>query len=306
MPKLKININLINKTLLKKFMAQIKQANIELHAHPFLDRYSLVDITNTMDKTGIDILALESLDNSLHPRIVDEAKKHYPSSQFDPAGIRLPNGKYLLNAREYNTKENFHILTVGYSYDEATPNTEIRKIINEGLKHNALVLLDHPYVDNGKTKTAGHISKKMEQDLEQLCKEYAGQIALEWNAYCKPWIRKGLQIFLNLISHKTLYHDVNKKVEELSKKLSEQGYNLPVIADTDLHARNKQLLSAMGASRIITDVEGDCASDIIKSMKNNIFQGNYKNIKKYVGLSHLLSAFCFPMLFSKFFKKPRA
>jgi hypothetical protein len=282
------------------------KANIELHVHPFLNRNALTDVVKAMDKTNLDILALESLDCSLFPYVVGEAKKAYPASTNDSAGIKLPNGKYLLNAREYNTRENFHILTVGYSLKEATPQTEIRKIIDEGLNHDALVLLDHPYADNGKTRTAGHISEKMEQELEKICKEYSGQIALEWNAYCVPWVRWFLKASLNILGHKTLYHDINKKAEELSEKMEEQGYNLPLLADTDLHARNKRLLKAMGTSRFITDVEGECASDIVSSMKENIFEGNYKNIKKTINIFHLLEAYCLPVLLPKYFKKPRA
>jgi hypothetical protein len=282
------------------------EKHIELHVHPYLNKNSLADIVAAMDKTNIDVLALENLDDSIYPQVRDETKKACLNLTTDYAGVKLLNGKYLLNAREYNTKEGFHILTVGYSHNEANPQTEIKEIIDEGLKHNALVLLDHPYADNGKTRTAGCISEKMEHDLENICREYSGQIALEWNAYCVPWVRKGLQIFLNFIGHKTSYYDINKKVEGLAEKLKKQRYNLPVIADTDLHARNKRLLKTMGTSRIIIDVEGECASDVVKSMKKNIFEGNYKNIKKTVSFPHLLRAYCLPVLIPKIFKKPRS
>ncbi len=288
------------------------EKNIELHVHPYLNKNSLVDVVKTMDKTNIDILALETLDESVYPLVMDETKKACLNHTTDYAGVKLTdrktNGKYLLNAREYNTKEGFHILTVGYSYNEANPQTEIREIIDKGLKHNALIVLDHPYADNKYTRTAGHISEKMERDLENLCKEYSGQIVLEWNAYCVPWVREGLQIFLNdFVGHKTLYHDINKKAEELSEKLKEQGYNSPIIVDTDLHARNKRALKAMGTSRIIMDVEGECASEIITSMKKNIFAGNYTNIKKPVSFwFHLLPFYCLPQILPKIFKKPRS
>jgi len=190
--------------------------------------------------------------------------------------------------------------------DEATPKTEIRRIVDEGLAHGALVILDHPFIDNGETKTAGHISEGMEQDLERLCKEYSGQITLEWNAYCIPWMRRALKSGLNIFGLGVQYHDVNKKAEQLSERLGKQGYNIPIVADTDLHARNNRLLLSMGTSRIITDVEGDCASDIVSSMKENIFRGDYENIKKYVSPSHLLAAFCLPILFPNHFTKPRA
>lgn len=284
----------------------MKNANIELHLHPFICKNTIVDVVESMDKNNLDIVALESLDDSLYPYTIKEAEKYYEKSTHDKSGIKLPSGKYILNAREYNTKENLHLLTVGYSFDEAKPSTEIRKVIDKSLENDALVLLDHPFVDNGKTLTAGHISGEKERFLENLCKEYSGKIALEWNGYCIPWMRVGLKNLLNLFGQNVSYHDVNKKVDELSGNLRKQGYNIPVLADTDLHARTRGQLSAIGTARFITDAEGESASEVVSSMKNNIFAGNYQNVKNYVSSAHLLGAFCLPILLPKHFKKPRA
>jgi hypothetical protein len=282
------------------------ESNIELHVHPFLGRNSLIDIVETMEHRGLDILALESLDSSLYPYIVEEAKKAYPQSQNDSAGVKLPNGKYLLNAREYNTRENFHVLTVGYSLDTANPQTEIRRVIDDGLNNGALILLDHPFIDNGKTKTAGHISEQMEKELEKLCKEYSGQVTLEWNGYCIPWMRRVLKSGLNLLGFDVNYHDVNQRAEELSQGLKAEEYNVPVVADTDLHARTKRHLQYMGTARIITDIEGESGREVVDSMRKNIFAGNYENVKGYVSSLHLLEAFCVPILMPNQFQKPRA
>ncbi|OIO63854.1 hypothetical protein AUJ69_00325 [Candidatus Woesearchaeota archaeon CG1_02_47_18] len=279
---------------------------IELHVHPFLGRNTLGDVVEAMCKRELDIVALEALDASLYPLVLEEAKKLYSDATRDDAGVKLPDGKWLLNGCEYETKEGLHILTVGWARDEANSQTEIRKIIDEGLEQDALVILDHPFVDNGVTRTAGHISAKQELFLEELCKEYSGNVALEWNAYCLPWVRFGLKVILNLLGQQTDYYDVNRKVEELSDRLTKDGYNEPVIADTDLHARSKDLLLDMGTSRIIVDVEGECARDIVQSMKQKIFSGDYQNVKRYVGIFHLLRAFCIPILFHNHFEKPRA
>ena len=281
-------------------------AQIELHVHPFLGKNTIVDVVQAMGNRNLDILALESLDDSLYPSVLEETRKTYPESISDNAGIRLPNGKYFLNAREYNTREHLHVLTVGYSMDQTSPQTEIRKIIDKGLENKALVLLDHPFVDNEKTRTAGHISEELEQELGRLCKEYSGQITLEWNGYCIPWMRQLIKYGLNIAGLDISYHDVNKKAEELSAQLKEQGYNVPLVADTDLHARNSRHLQHMGTARIITDIEGETPKDVIDSMRRNIFKGNYENVKKYVNPFHLLEAFCVPILFPGHFKKPRA
>lgn len=284
----------------------MKKANIDLQVHPFLGMNSLKDVAEAMDYVKIDVVALESLDSNLYQRVVREAREIYPRLEGDSAGIKIPNGKYILNAREYNTKEKLHVLTVGYSSDTATPETEIRKVIDEGLKNDAFVLLDHPFIDNKKTKTAGHISEDLEKNLEKLCREYSGQIALEWNGYCIPWMRRALKFILNSAGFDIKYYDVNKKAEEFSKRLKSKGYNVPVVADTDLHARKKRHLKYMGTTRIITDIEEGLGKDVVKSMKKNIFEGKYENVKRYVGSVHLLEAFCFPIIMPKHFYKPRA
>ncbi len=280
--------------------------NIELQVHPFLGKNTITDVVQAMDNQGLDILAMESLNDSLFPFIVEEAKKAYPTAVTDKSGIILPNGKYLLNAREYNTRENLHILTIGYSMDSASPNTEIRRIIDEGLSNEALILLDHPFIDNGKTKTAGHISDELTLELEKICKEYSGQVTLEWNSYCIPWMRQVLKYGLNAVGFNIKYHDVNKRVEKLSNSLKKQGYNVPLIADTDLHARTKRYLQYMGTSRIISPVEGQTPSEIVDSIRRNIFAGNYENVKKYVSSFHLLATFCVPIMLPNHFEKSRA
>jgi hypothetical protein len=282
-------------------------ADIELHVHPFMEKNRITDIVQAMVRRNLDVLAMESLDASLFPHILEETRKFYAGIRVDSAGIGLSEGRYLLNAREYNTKENIHILTVGYSMDDANPKTEIRKVIDGGLANKALVILDHPFVDNVKTKTAGHISEKLEDELAKICTEYSGKIALEWNAYCIPWVRHGLKHLLNFMGFDVRYHDVNKKAEELSAELRGKGYNVPVVADTDLHARDKKLLQAMGTARIITDAEGETPAEVVSSMRKNIFKGDYKNVnEKPVSFSHAFSAFFLPVLFPKYFPKPRA
>lgn len=283
----------------------IKNAGIDLHIHPFLRNNSIVDVLEAMDKNGLDIVALESFNSSIYPAVLFEAARICENPKKDMAGIRFQNNRYILNAREYDTKERIHVLTVGYSF-EADPKDEIRKVIDNGLENDALVVLDHPFVDNVYTRTAGHISEEKEKLLEELCKEYPNQIALEWNAYCIPWMRKGLQIALNLAGHKTDYHDVNEKAKELALKMSVRDYYTPLIADTDLHARSKRLLSAIGRSRLIVDVEGESAKEILSSMKRSIFAGRYSNMTNYVSAWHLARAFILPMMLPRFFDKPRA
>lgn len=276
----------------------MKNANVDIHIH-HMDN-SIYDAVDVMNSNRLGIIALKALNRTIYPQVVEGIKKHYDITH-DDSGIRLPNGTYILNAKEYRTKEKLDVSTIGHSYNKSGSQIGIREIIDNGLENNALVVLDHPFVDNDKTKTAGHISYELEQEVEKLCGEYSGQIAVEWNGYCRPDVRKPLKHILNLFGKETRYHDVNKKAEELAEKM-----NLPLLADTDLHARNKDYLQAMGTARFIVDVEGETASEVIDSMKKNIFAGKYKNVKKYVSVPHLFGAFCMPVITPNIFKKPRA
>lgn len=293
-------------------MAYIKDANIEIHAHPFLRKgmNRLEDVILNMERNGLDIVALESFNNSLYPFVRDKLDKIYPNHKLieDDSGVVLPTGRVILNAREYNTKEDFHILTVGCVFDDVTVETPIEEIILRGIEKDALIVLDHPFVENAKTRTAGHISKKQEGFLEELCKKYSGEVVLEWNGYCVPWIRFGLMLPLALKGHEVRYYDVNKKVKQLSEKLKqhEHKYNVPVVTDTDLHARDRWLLKEMGKARFITDVYGETPSEMVSSIKRNIFAGEYRNNERYVSSLHLLYGYCIPILFHKLFYKPRA
>jgi hypothetical protein len=63
----------------------------------------------------------------------------------------------------------------------------------------------------------------------------------------------------------------------------------------------------MGTARIITDAEGETPAEVVSSMRKNIFKGDYKNVnEKPVSFSHAFSAFFLPVLFPKYFPKPRA
>ena len=279
-----------------------KKAHIDLQVHPFDN--SLPDIVAAMHKTGLDMVGLSALDRSIFPEMIKQAQQHYPGSVIDDSGIILPNDRVIFNSREYSTGSGFQILTVGHSFETGIHDRP-ETIISESLRNDALVVMDNPYADNEYTRTAGHIDKKKEAKLESLCRRYSGDIALEWNSCAKPWMRAVLRGVLNTFSHETNYHDINKKVEELSEKLASHDYNVPIVTDTDLHARSRGLLDAMGTARMVVEVEGETAAELVKSMKSEIFANRHKNVKEYVSMMHLLRAYCFPVILPKLFPKPR-
>ncbi len=291
-----------------------QDANIDVHVHPFVREgwNRLEDVIAQMDKSQLDIVALESYNNSLFPYVLDELERIYPCQNLvkDSYGAVLPDGKVILSAKEYNTKENFHILTVGTEFNDVTQDTPIEEIIERGIEDGALVVLDHPFVDNFTTKTAGHITEKQEEWLVGLCKKYAGDVAIEWNGYSIPWLRLGLRVPLAVMGHKTRYYDVNKHAKQLSQRLASEGYNVPLVADTDLHARSKSMLGAMGAARFVCDVEGETPKEMVGSIRDKVFKGDYLNVEGYPSSAHVLMAYCFPLILNKYFPgrcaKPRA
>ena len=201
-------------------------------------------------------------------------------------------------------------MTIGYSPDieDRKKKVPIRDRIDDGLEHKALVAIAHSHADNLYTNNIGHISEELENELEQLCKEYPKEIAIEWNGYCRPdirWVLKQLMNsplkLFNPNGEKFRYHHVNKKAESLAER-----HNLPLITNTDLHARDKQALNSMGRARIIVDVQGETPKDILYSMKSNIFSEKYDNVDKYVSLFHIFGVFGLPLMFSKLYNKPQS
>lgn len=280
------------------------KANIDLHVHPIYG-FSPSDIFYAMSRTGLDAIAISAYNKNTFPEVAQKLKDSSSKAIADNKGV-IAHDNVIFNAREYNTKEGLHVLTVGHSF-ETPEDTEIRKIIDTALENDALILLDHPYVDNKETRTAGHISPDLASELEKICSEYSEDIAIEWNAYCIPWMRAVLKTGLNIAGKKTDYHDVNKMAIILSEHLKEKfGYNIPVIASTDLHARKPRDLLKMGTSRIITDIEGKYPEELLASMKKNVFAGNYEAVCRYVSGWHLLSSFCLPIVLPKFYENPRA
>lgn len=285
---------------------KFKNANIDLHFHPFLDRNPIPRIFRVAKLKGLHGLGPCILDKTVYPRFVEEVEKYYSSIVYHEAGIIIPEeGLFAWNVREYNTRESLHLLTVGSAFDEAHPLTESERIIDYGLEKESLVVLDHALVDNGPTKTAGHISDETRYVLEDICEKYSGDIVLEWNGYCNPFARYLAMHWARRKGHKVEYHNVNKEVVKLSENLSARGFNVPVIADTDVHARAGWLLFAMGKARIKVDVEGDNAYDILQSMKYQIFENKHEVVKKTVDPVHLFFAFAYQVLREDKVYKPR-
>lgn len=279
---------------------KIDSAGIETHFHN-LDSFNIEDIAKVMNKNQISVIAIESRNPNFFPDLKEDMLKNYGITS-DLTGFIFSN-KCFLNAVEYNTIEKFHVLVIGQTPFEKYNNIEIRRLIDSSLELNSLVIIAHPFVDNGITKKTGHIDLETENILETICGEYGNQIALEWNAYSNPSLRFLLKNGLNLLGHKTKYSDTNKKSEELSKYLEYRGINVPIVTGTDSHPKNLEDLLFIGKSRMIMDIEGESAQEVISSIKKNIFKKNYKNIKSYSNIPHIIKEIAFPYISEYIYQK---
>ena len=251
---------------------------IELHAHPIgLRKYGLESIVNIAEKNNLDIIALEDYNNYIFPELVTRAKelgKKYDVS-FNEEVIKISSTKdiYLLNALELMTKQRIHAITLGKS--DFNENDSIHDVIN---KKN-LTIIDHPFVNA--TNATRAIDDETEKFVGDLSLKYNDKVAYEWNAYCISWI-------WNL----ALGGDINKRMEKAA-----QAYNLPVVADTDLHGWSKGLMKDLGKSRIkISRNDLDLNINyLIPSIEEAILKRKHENVKEYVSNLHFFNAFAVPI-----------
>ncbi len=283
---------------------QIK-SEIELHTHPYFKAYGLEEIVQVMEKNKINVIALEYLDGAAFSDVKTEGDKLSKSNKgyavdSDSLAVRIEKDKkqfYILKAAELNTRDKntgygFHIITIGADTNNIKPYQPIRTMIDSALEQDALVILDHPLAnkDNFRKK----VSKGVEGEIIKVCKEYNGQIALEWNGYCISWLRKIL-----------FGWDVNEDTIKLSQDLVYRGYNNPVVTDTDNHARKPGALDAIGTGRIKSYINLTSGRKIIDSLNKNIFSGRYENTYETVSLPHFVKYFGVPHIFRKFIERPR-
>ncbi len=275
-----------------------KEAQVELHMHPNFKAYGLEDIIQVMAENNLDMIALEYLNQP----VFHEVQNYLPHLrnkgyivETDSTVMRIKkegNRFYILRAMELWTREDFHILTIGS--DNTKPYQSIRKMIDSAVP-DSLVIFDHPFIDNHKVYQA--IGKTKERELNNICKEYHQNIALEWNGYC-------LDAFWQLKKILGGKH-VNDEVIKLSSDLFKRGYDVPVVTDTDLHARSLHALKVVGTGRIRTELNLDSGRKIISSLKENIFSHRYENTYRTVSFAHFALYFAMPYFFPKWFERPR-
>lgn len=291
-----------------------KTTNIDFQVHPFLflGRTKVKDIANMMQEKDLFAVAIGELNSNIFPEMIRQSSE-IPNAVVDDAGIMFHDesankNRYIFRFTEYDTKEGFQVLTLGYHLNGKRPRMEIRRIIDSALEPGAPVYFDHATTSEDTLKD---ISEEKTEEVKKLCIEYDGKLKLDYNGTNHPLVRWFVKQFLNIGGAGIREHDTNRSVEKLVEELSERyDINVPIVAYTDLHARTPGLLKDMGTTGIKIDenrIQGYTPREVLSSIDNLIMLGEtvngvekgYKNIRKYLPLSHDIKAYGVPFIANK-------
>lgn len=286
------------------------KTSIDLHLHPYPEKYGVKPILKAMEKNDVKILGLPyyNEDNFFYVRAGSNHLEGYKKEEGN-ISIKMKNKEtgnefYFFRAMELMNKGNLHLLVVGRVSD-LKPHDSIMYNIETGIKNNALVLIDHAFAN------AEHaykpIDSKKKKELEVIAKEFGEEIAWEWNGYCKPCARKfARNLLFPFSSHDYLRTDANQELENFEKEMKEKGCKVNIVADSDIHARTPGALKEIGkAGHIKIDenkIDFSSEEGMLSSMKNEIKRGEnigYENHKGYVSSLHLVRYFILPYIFRR-------
>lgn len=282
---------------------------LDIHIHPYFREYGAEDLVRAMHTTKTNAAGLAGFNRDIFDEIRERFEK-IDKRDFRVNSDRLvmkvednsKNEIYFPRTVEYKNKEGFHIIVVG-GQKNLVEDALIKKNIEEALKQESLVIIDHPFV----ALTHQDIDKEKEEFLLKLCEEYSGRIALEWNGYCVPLLRNGIdKLFcapLRIAGKNIKFSDVNKKLEDFVENIEKEGINCPIIADTDLHARSAKALGLIGKASIEADIKAESGRVFIDSLKEKVFLRDYKINKGYVDPFHFIFNYGIPVMLGKISKK---
>ena len=265
--------------------------NIDLQFHPYQKRnYVLSDVLKEMERKNLDGLAFLYYDweKDVSLALVDEItaniKKDYIVEK-DKNVISFINKKggavlsIILGQEVGSQNQKWHVLSIGAT---GIKSVNLEDIVEEILGKGGIVIIDHPFADP--PKKFQDIGPEKETELINLCLKYREKIALEWNGYCLPQIRRLLPG----------YGDCNQKTKELAEE-----FGIPLIPTSDLHAKNKKSLEEMGNSLIEIPKESVNLENLLNSLKENISAFNFKPQFGYVSLRHFIWNYGFPLFMKK-------
>ncbi len=291
---------------------ETKKLALDLQVHLYLEKYHPEKVINAMQKNNINGIAVQTYndDKNVFSELLSYKKDlinrgyevENDSILMKITDKRTNKQTFMFNSYEVSTSDDFHLLIFGYHVKHNQP---IRETIDEALNKGAFVGIDHPFVNiNGFYKS---ISDEKVKDLEKICKEYSGNIALEWNGYCIRWVWDKILKPINIIISGYGVNP-NKAVLDLSAKFKKEDHPIPVFTSTDTHVRNELALKAIGTSKIEilkNYLDLNSGTKFIYSLNDCIFNEKHENTYETVDVIHLGFYFALPQLFNKFYERVR-
>lgn len=269
------------------------QFRVDFQVHLFFEigGYDINDVLRTMEKKGLDAIAMlpyswDKQTSDVIPYNTDTVKReHYVAECWEKNYSLYVNKKtgrklYIFFGEEVAPVNNqWHFLSIGATGIESSCWSE--NIIEQVLAKGGLLIFDHPFANP--RRMFRNVRDRQKEELLAICNKYKSNIVLEWNSYCIPWIRECMKPFG--------YGKVNTKTERISSWL-----DIPLVPTTDLHARNKRLLQAMGTSFIEIPRDDIDFNHLMNSLRANVLKSNFTSQKRYVSFWHFLEAFGVPIL----------
>lgn len=278
---------------------------------PYFNTYSIEDLIIGAEEKRVNVIAPQRLNFEIYDELLEKTKKLPDkfSVESDSLAIRIFNKEswepiYLLNAVEHRTKQDIDIIGIGKCDIKCSGDVkngpDAYHLVENIIKNDGIATLDHHRVYASSVRRS--IPEGRMKIVEGLCKTFGDNLYIEWNAYCKPWLRMLLG-----------GEDVNKKAIKDSELFSAKfGKRYPVYTDMDGHIRYKGGIDEIDRGAVRMDIKDKSSGKaIIEGIKENFDKGNYKNDYRYVSFKHFALNFGIPYvvnkyLFRKLFSDSRA
>ena len=299
----------------------MKNLSADLHTHiPFklghseYASYQPEDVLSAMQANKVNVLGIAGYNED---KFIDNCLKFAEltgegfRTEADSLLLKVTDPKinsvkerefYFPRINEWSTAEGFHLIIWGYQ-DKIKPDTEVRRSIDTALAKDCFVGIAHSFVDS----SMRDISLPKQMLLFDLCKEYDGKIALEWNGYCIPGLRKFVDSVDKIVNRSRVngFGDVNSELMGFNTDLSKQGINCPVYASSDLHVKIERDLAYIGraCTYAATFREIKTGKDLQGIFKSRLFNSESPIKTGYVSKDHFINAYAIPWAFEKLSKK---
>jgi len=277
---------------------------IDFHTHVHFENYNPEKLLEAMKRNNIRAAGLAGYNRDSYWDNILAFKKAGLNVEFDDLLCKVKKDGdffYFPRINEWENKDGFHLLVLGNQKGLSRGNC-LEKNIEKALENECLPSIEHTFVNIN----YADISKKQEEIVLKICEKYNGKIAIGWNGYSIPCLKKAIDVIISparLIGKDIRFSDTNAKLENFHKYLSYNKINCPIIADTDLHARYEKDLNLIGTSDTDILVRTDGGKGFRDSFKQELFSGGYTINKGYVPIKHFMVSYAIPWVLGNLSKE---